>query len=135
VAEAGPVDELYTPHVYRVGPRVASYFRSPAQTRGGNYGWRPVALRLRKTRKQSAPDYGCQTCARRHSDGMSIGTPAAVTERPTCAGCGQRIGVYEPIWHITAAGPEATSLLRLPDEPLGELWHAACDEATGIVTR
>ena len=66
---------------------------------------------------------------------MSIGTPAAATGRPTCAGCGKRIGVYEPVWRITAAGPEATSLLRLRDEPVGEFWHASCAEAAGVVSR
>jgi hypothetical protein len=64
---------------------------------------------------------------------MTIGTPAPVTGRPTCAGCGQRIGVYEPVWHLTPEGPEATSLLRLIDQPIGELWHAACAEAAGMV--
>jgi hypothetical protein len=66
---------------------------------------------------------------------MPIGQSAPVTGRPTCPGCAERIGVYEPVWHITAAGPEATSLLRLLDQPIGELWHVACAEAAGIVTR
>lgn len=55
------------------------------------------------------------------------------TVRPTCTGCGKRIGVYEPVWHITVAGVEATSLLRLADDqPTGELWHADCAEAAGV---
>jgi hypothetical protein len=53
---------------------------------------------------------------------------------PLCAGCGQRIGVYEPIWHVSgAAGAERTSWLRLADgPPAGALWHAECAEGDGV---
>jgi hypothetical protein len=54
------------------------------------------------------------------------------TGRPICPGCGERIGVYEPVWHLTDAGPEATSFLRLLDQQIGELWHVQCAEAAGV---
>ena len=59
-------------------------------------------------------------------------TPPAVSGRPTCTGCGERIGVYEPIWHIHAAGAETTSLLRLTEPIPGVLWHVACADAAGF---
>jgi hypothetical protein len=63
---------------------------------------------------------------------MPASPPAAVTDRPTCAGCGDRIGVYEPVCHLTETGPESTSLLRLSGEPVGQLWHMPCAEAAGV---
>ncbi len=59
-------------------------------------------------------------------------TASPVTDRPSCKGCGDRIGVYEPICQVTAAGTEATSLLRLSGEPVGEVWHMSCAEAAGV---
>jgi hypothetical protein len=54
---------------------------------------------------------------------------------PLCAGCGQRIGVYEPIWHVMgAAGAERTSWLQIADGgPAGPLWHADCAESGGVL--
>jgi hypothetical protein len=50
--------------------------------------------------------------------------------------CGERIGVYERIWHTRPAqGAELTSWLRLTsdaDAPLGGFWHAECAEAGGL---
>jgi hypothetical protein len=60
---------------------------------------------------------------------------------PVCAACGERIGVYEPIWHVApSAGAERTPWLQLEDRrrsaassPLLEsLWHVECAEGEGI---
>ena len=59
--------------------------------------------------------------------------PPAGTQRPSCPGCGDRIGFYEPVWHITTGGPEPTSLLRLAGEPVGTVWHMSCAEAAGVM--
>lgn len=53
----------------------------------------------------------------------------------TCAACGDRIGVYEPVWTRGADGSlVTTSLLNLTDD--GEqppvLWHAGCLTATSF---
>lgn len=52
-----------------------------------------------------------------------------------CAACGDRIGVYEPIWiRGTDGSLVTTSLLNLADDtehpPL--LWHAGCLTATSF---
>lgn len=65
---------------------------------------------------------------------MSGHTSPAASGRPTCTGCGERIGVYERIWHIHPAGAETTSLLRLTEPVAGLLWHVACAEAAGLRT-
>lgn len=56
---------------------------------------------------------------------------------PLCPGCGRRIGVYEPIWHLArTVGAQRTSWLALArgPEPLldGILWHAECAERDGV---
>jgi hypothetical protein len=55
--------------------------------------------------------------------------------RPRCPGCGEPIGVYEPLWMITPeAGAEPTSWLQVspPSPAPGALWHASCAEEEGI---
>ena len=55
--------------------------------------------------------------------------------RPLCPGCGEPVGVYEPLWMITReAGAELTSWLKLgPSLPTPvALWHVACAEGEGI---
>ena len=56
--------------------------------------------------------------------------------RPLCPGCGEPIGVYEPLWVITReAGAELTSWLRFSASTTTaakELWHASCAEGDGI---
>jgi len=59
--------------------------------------------------------------------------PAA--ERPVCPGCGQPLGVYEPLWRIAPdVGAERTSWLRLGmrDATLESLWHLGCAEDVGV---
>jgi hypothetical protein len=54
---------------------------------------------------------------------------------PQCPGCGEPIGVYEPLLRVTAdVGAEATAWLHLPAErlQLETLWHLRCAEADGI---
>jgi hypothetical protein len=48
--------------------------------------------------------------------------------RPVCAHCGDRIGVYEPIWLEQPDGTRVRSgLLELGDAPPdGRLFHSAC---------
>jgi len=52
--------------------------------------------------------------------------------QPYCAGCGQRIGVYEPIWLEFGNGTLlSTSLLNIDQEPSSEqqperLLHLGC---------
>ena len=64
------------------------------------------------------------------------GMPPSLRERPICPGCGEPIGVYEPLWLVDARiGAEATSWLDLLATGGGQtdpLWHAACAEAKGI---
>ena len=55
--------------------------------------------------------------------------------RPLCPGCGEPIGVYEPLWMITReAGAELTSWLQLSASTMAAvgLWHASCAEGDGI---
>ena len=56
--------------------------------------------------------------------------------RPLCPGCGERIGVYEPLWVITReAGAELTSWLQLSASATAAaaaLWHVSCAEGDGI---
>ena len=52
----------------------------------------------------------------------------------TCATCGDRIGVYEPLWWRRPDGVDiASSLLRVRDEPAfgpdSVLLHRACRDA------
>jgi hypothetical protein len=63
--------------------------------------------------------------------------PGIVSGPPLCDGCGRRIGVYEPVWHVAPAiGAERTSWLRLASAvaqpPHGALWHADCAEDAGV---
>ena len=57
-------------------------------------------------------------------------------DRPTCPGCGEPIGVYEPLWRVhPLLGAQPTSWMGLgPGAPSSSeaLWHAACAEADGI---
>jgi hypothetical protein len=51
--------------------------------------------------------------------------------RPVCAGCGDRVGVYEPIWLETPdGGVHHTSLLALSGEdstsPARVYYHLGC---------
>ena len=49
-----------------------------------------------------------------------------------CGICGERIGVYEPLVHVTGEGPVRTSLAaepalaELPDTDAACLFHADC---------
>ena len=54
--------------------------------------------------------------------------------RPRCPGCGEPVGVYEPLWAITReAGAELTSWLEVNATATAvALWHAACAEGDGI---
>jgi hypothetical protein len=55
--------------------------------------------------------------------------------RPLCPGCGEPVGVYEPLWAITReAGAELTSWLQISPSPTAAvaLWHASCAEGHGI---
>jgi hypothetical protein len=59
----------------------------------------------------------------------------ASVERPVCPGCGEPIGVYEPLWRIAAdVGAERTAWLRLPAQraPIESLLHVTCAEAEGV---
>jgi hypothetical protein len=65
------------------------------------------------------------------------GTSDSVTARPTCAGCGDRIGVYEPVLREAPdAAADRTSWLGLRLEAAGtttdRLWHEACGRAAGL---
>jgi hypothetical protein len=60
-----------------------------------------------------------------------------LTGRPICAGCGDRIGVYEPVLREGAdAVADRTSWLGLHREPsvtaADRLWHEACGRAAGL---
>ncbi len=48
--------------------------------------------------------------------------------RPLCALCGDRIGVYEPIWHERLDGTRVRSgLMELGGSPLdGRIFHSGC---------
>ncbi len=50
--------------------------------------------------------------------------------RPGCAGCGGRIGVYEPVICLSGAGARRSSLAAEPDlsQRCERLFHAACYE-------
>jgi hypothetical protein len=55
--------------------------------------------------------------------------------RPVCPGCGEPLGIYEPLWRIAPdVGAERTSWLRLAtrDATLEALWHASCAEVLGV---
>jgi hypothetical protein len=60
----------------------------------------------------------------------------ASAEQPVCVGCGEPIGVYEPLWRVDPRlGAEPTSWLRLPESAstgIESLWHATCAEAEGV---
>ena len=64
-------------------------------------------------------------------------TGTAPTRRLLCSGCGDRIGVYEPILRVREdTTTERTSWLALRPEAAGEvahaLWHEACGRAAGL---
>jgi hypothetical protein len=52
----------------------------------------------------------------------------SLDSRPLCARCGDRIGVYEPIWLEQPDGTRVRSgLLALGEAPLdGRLFHSDC---------
>jgi hypothetical protein len=59
----------------------------------------------------------------------------ADTQRPLCPGCGEPIGVYEPLWQVAPErGAEQTSWLRhaASCSGLDALWHAVCAETLGV---
>lgn len=61
--------------------------------------------------------------------------PHGIPDRPLCPGCGQPIGVYEPLWRIAPeVGAERTNWLDRAATASGIewLWHAACAEAEGV---
>ena len=54
---------------------------------------------------------------------------------PVCAGCGERVGVYERVLRVAPeVGVEPTSWLRLAagTMPVDDVWHMACPETLGI---
>jgi hypothetical protein len=56
-------------------------------------------------------------------------------ERILCPGCGEPIGVYEPLWRIAPdIGAERTSWLRLGllAATIETLWHMTCAETEGV---
>jgi hypothetical protein len=64
-------------------------------------------------------------------------TGEAPTRHLLCTGCGDRIGVYEPILRVREGTTvERTSWLGLQAEAAGEavhaLWHEACGRAAGL---
>jgi hypothetical protein len=60
----------------------------------------------------------------------------ASAELPACAGWGEPIGVYEPLWRVDPRiGAQPTSWLRLLERTgtgIESLWHATCAEAEAI---
>jgi hypothetical protein len=64
-------------------------------------------------------------------------TGEAASRHLLCTGCGDRIGVYEPILRVReGATAERTSWLALRAESAGDavhaLWHEACGRAAGL---
>jgi hypothetical protein len=64
-------------------------------------------------------------------------TDEAPTRQLLCTGCGDRIGVYEPILRVCeGATAERTSWLALraeaAEEAVHALWHEACGRAAGL---
>ena len=56
-------------------------------------------------------------------------------ERQVCPGCGEPLGIYEPLCRIAPdVGAERTSWLRLGmrDATLESLWHLGCAEDLGV---
>ena len=54
---------------------------------------------------------------------------------PVCAGCGERVGVYERVLHVAPhVGVEQTSWLRLAARTItvDDVWHIECAESLGI---
>jgi hypothetical protein len=59
------------------------------------------------------------------------------TRHLLCPGCGDRIGVYEPLLRVREGmAAERTSWLALQAEAVGEagqaLWHEPCGHAAGL---
>src|SRR5215207_947404 len=86
--------------------------------------------------RSSPPPRRCdpQTTGRRSRNSVAC-MQRASAERPVCPGCGDPIGVYEPLWRLAAeVGAEQTSWLRLPERHAGieSLWHLECAEAEGV---
>jgi hypothetical protein len=64
-------------------------------------------------------------------------TGEAPTRHIVCTGCGDRIGVYEPILRVReGTTAERTSWLALraeaAEEAMHPLWHEACGRAAGL---
>ena len=64
-------------------------------------------------------------------------TGEAATRHLLCTGCGDRIGVYEPILRVREGrSAERTSWLALRSEAAEQavhaLWHEACGRAAGL---
>ena len=62
---------------------------------------------------------------------MALPTPTPSVWRmkeksPTCAACGDIIGVYEPLMWLSPEGPREGGLLTLPDAPQEPILHRAC---------
>ena len=62
-----------------------------------------------------------------------------MTQLPVCPGCGDRIGVYEPVLRERAGAiADRTSLIGLgvaaADRAGDPLWHEACGRAAGLRT-
>ena len=60
-----------------------------------------------------------------------------IAQLPTCAGCGDRIGVYEPVLRERSGViADRTSLAGLgegsPGGAGGALWHEVCGRAAGL---
>ena len=61
--------------------------------------------------------------------------PPTHSARPVCPHCGERVGAYEPVWHLTPPfGAERTSWLdaRQRMAETDTLWHVACAEVDGF---
>ena len=59
----------------------------------------------------------------------------APSDRPACPHCGERVGAYEPVWHLASpCGAQRTSWLEVRHQmgATDTLWHVACAERDGL---